>query len=194
MAEINLLFLGDVVGSSGRKVIEKWVSELRRTKSLDLVVANAENAAHGFGLTPSIAEEMFRSGVDVLTGGNHSWDKKEIHQAFEMYPDRILRPANYPPGSAGRGSTVVTGKSGNKIAILNPMGRIFMDPLDCPFQAFKREAPALKQQTPILFVDLHAEATSEKQAMAFFADGEASALTGTHTHVQTADERILPKG
>ncbi len=186
--------IGDIVGSSGRKAAEFWVPKLREEFELDLVIANAENAAHGFGLTPSIAKEIFKVGIDVLTGGNHTWDKREVIQAMQEFPKTILRPANYPPETPGRGITCVHGKSGHLIGIVNLMGRIFMDPLDCPFQTLKREIEGLRRETKLIFVDIHAEASSEKYAMGWFADGLVSVVAGSHTHVQTADERIFPKG
>lgn len=194
MSLLKILFLGDIVGQSGRQALSTHLPELKQNAGLDLVIANGENAAHGFGLTPSIANEIFSLGVDVITGGNHTWDKKEIHQAIQANPQKIIRPANYPSGTAGRGSTVVYGKSGHKIGVINLMGRVFMDPLDCPFRALESELESIRRETNIVLVDLHAEVTSEKAAMAWFADGRISALVGTHTHVQTADERIFPKG
>ena len=194
MALVKILYLGDIVGSSGRQVVADKLPALRAQLNLDLVVANGENAAHGFGLTPAVAKEIFTVGVDVITGGNHTWDKKEIVQAFQLHPKTIVRPANYPPETPGRGWTVVHGKSGHPIAVLNLMGRIFMDPIDCPFQTFKREIESIRREAKIILLDIHAEATSEKYAMGWFADGLISAMVGSHTHVQTADERIFPKG
>jgi len=194
MAEINILFLGDIVGSSGRKVIQDWLPQIRQEFRIDFCVANAENSAHGFGTTPQIAKELFDAGVDVLTGGNHTFDKKEINQCFQEFPDRILRPANYPPGTMGRGVCLQYTKSGHRIGIINLMGRVFMEPIDCPFQTFEKEYEGLRRETPIILLDMHAEASSEKQAMGFFVDGRVSAVVGTHTHVPTADQRILPKG
>lgn len=194
MSEIRLAFLGDIVGASGRKVVAERLPELKEKYKPDLVIANAENAAHGFGLTPSVAKEIFAMGIDVLTGGNHSWDKKEIVQVFQEYPQQVLRPANYPRVNPGKGSTIVYGKSGHKIGVVNVMGRVFMDALACPFETFKVELESLKRETKIIFVDFHGEASSEKYAFGYFADGEVSAIAGTHTHVQTADDQILPKG
>jgi metallophosphoesterase (TIGR00282 family) len=194
MSDLKLLFLGDVVGSSGRAVIAEHLPQLRADFQIDLVVANAENSAHGFGLTPTVAQELFSAGCDVLTGGNHSFDKKEINQCFQEHPTKILRPANYPSGTTGRGSSLVTTRSGKTVGVINLMGRIFMEPLDCPFQTFDKEFDSLRHQTKVILVDIHAEASSEKQAMGFHCDGRASCIVGTHTHVPTADERILPKG
>jgi len=194
MSLIKILFLGDIVGSSGRAAVKRWLPEIKAEHALDLVIANGENAAHGFGLTLQIAKEIFDCGVNIITGGNHTWDKKEVVQALQTYPETIIRPLNYPTGTPGRGWTVVHGKSGHKIGIINVMGRIFMDPLDCPFQAFRREIESIRRETPIILLDIHAEASSEKYAMVNFVDGLVSAVVGTHTHVQTADERIFPKG
>jgi metallophosphoesterase (TIGR00282 family) len=194
MAEVRLLFLGDIVGSSGRKVIQTHLPSIKKEETIDFVIANAENSAHGFGITPSIAQELFEAGVDCLTGGNHTFDKKEVYQTFQNYPDRVLRPANYPVGTGGRGSTVLLSRSGHRIGVLNLMGRVFMEPIDCPFQVFEREIEGLRQETPLIFLDMHAEATSEKQAMGRFVDGKVSAVVGTHTHTPTADARILPLG
>lgn len=194
MGLVKVLFLGDVVGSSGRKVIAQHLPNIRTEKNIDFVVANAENAAHGNGLTPPTAEELFRVQIDCLTGGNHTFDKKEIYDCFTRNPDRILRPANYADGTAGVGSTLLLGRNGHKIGVINLMGRVFMEPIDCPFQVFDREFEKLKAQTNIILVDMHAEATSEKNAMGHYADGRASAVVGSHSHIPTADERILPKG
>jgi len=159
----------------------------------DFVIANVENAAGGFGITKAVAEEIFSCGADVLTSGNHIWDKKEA-VTYITKEDRLLRPANYPPGAPGHGSIIMNAPSGEKVAVLNLSGRVFMHQLDCPFQAAGRELPALKEQAKVIIVDFHAEATSEKSAFAWYLDGEVSAVIGTHTHVQTADERLLPKG
>lgn len=194
MDPVKILYLGDIVGSSGRQVIAKRLPEIRDEHEPDLVIANGENAAHGFGLTLSIARDIIDSGVDVITGGNHTWDKREVVQAIETFPERILRPANYPPGTPGVGAAVIRTRTEIEIGVINLMGRVFMDPLDCPFQTFEREIEKVRARTRLILVDLHAEASSEKQAMGYFVDGRVSALVGSHTHVQTADERILPKG
>ena len=188
MSDLKILFLGDVVGSSGRSVIAEHLPQIRKDLKIDLVVANAENSAHGFGVTPSTAQELFDAGCDVLTGGNHSFDKRDINQCFQENPSKVLRPANYPAGTSGRGSTVVLTSSGKPVGIINVMGRIFMEPLDCPFQTFDKEFESLRHQTKVILVDIHAEASSEKQAMGFHCDGRASCIVGTHTHVPTADE------
>ncbi len=194
MGTLRILFLGDIVGSSGRDAIRKYLPELHQKRAVDFIIANGENAAHGFGLTPTIAKEIFDLGIDVITGGNHTWDKKEGVAAFHQFPDRLIRPANYPPETTGKGWTVVTSKSGHKIGVINLMGRIFMDPLDCPFQTFKKMIETVRKETKVILLDFHGEATSEKYAMANYVDGQVSAMVGTHTHVQTADDYIFPKG
>ena len=166
---------------------------LADTYSPDIVIANGENAANGFGITVKIAQELFDFGIGVLTSGNHIWDKKDVLE-FIQKESRLIRPANYPVNTPGRGSTVVLTGGGHKIAVLNLSGRIFMDPLDCPFMAAERELEALKRETNLIVVDFHGEATSEKIAAGWELDGKVTAVLGTHTHVQTADERILPGG
>ena len=190
---MKVLFIGDIVGKPGRKAVRKGIPDLVGKLKADFVIANAENAAGGFGITKSIGEELFSLGIDVLTSGNHIWDKKE---AINYIPkeNRLLRPANYPADVPGTGSIVMKTPAGEKIAILNISGRVFMNPLDCPFKTAEKELPALKEQTHVIIVDFHAEATSEKSAIGWFLDGRVSAVVGTHTHVQTGDEKILPKG
>ena len=190
---MKILVVGDIVGRPGRVIAERLVVPLREELKLDAVIINCENAAGGAGITPSTADELFRAGADVLTSGNHVWRKKEALELLRMDP-RVLRPANYPEGTPGSGSTVVETLSGEKIGVLNVMGRVFMEPLDCPFRTADRELQRLKMVTPIVVVDMHAEATSEKVAMGWHLDGKASLVFGTHSHVPTADERILPKG
>ncbi len=162
-------------------------------RQVDVVIGNGENVAGGFGITPELAEELFEMGLSVITTGNHAWDKKEILDYFPREP-RLLRPANYPAGVPGNGSYVVETPGGEKLAVLQLMGRAYMPTLDCPFQAAKREVAKLKRETAAVLVDMHAEATSEKMAMGHYLDGDVVAVVGTHTHVQTADEQILPKG
>lgn len=191
---VNIIFIGDIVGSSGRTALRQLLPDIRDEWDADIVIANGENAAHGFGLTPSTAKEIYDAGVDFITGGNHTWDKKEIVQALREFDGRMIRPSNYPPNSPGRGSGVVNARGGEKIGIINVMGRIFMDPLDCPFRAADRELERVSKEARIILVDIHAEATSEKAAMAAHLDGRVSAVVGSHTHVQTADERISQKG
>ena len=190
---MKILLIGDIVGRPGRVIIERDVVRLREERAIDLVVANCENAAGGAGITPSIADDLFRAGVDVLTSGNHVWRKREAFDLLKL-DHRVIRPANYPDGAPGTGSTVVETLSGQKVGVLNLMGRVFMEPLDCPFRAAERELLRLKLITPVVIVDMHAEATSEKVAMGWFLDGKVSCIFGTHTHIPTADERILPQG
>ena len=190
---MNILLIGDIIGQPGRVVMEREVIRLREERAIDLVVANCENVAGGAGVTPSTAEDLFRAGVDVLTSGNHVWRKREALELLKLDP-RVLRPANYPDGTPGMGSTIVETLSGHKVGVLNVMGRVFMEPLDCPFRAAERELARLKLVTSVIIVDMHAEATSEKVAMGWFLDGKVSCVFGTHTHIPTADERILPQG
>src|SRR5881396_347582 len=189
---MNILMVGDVYGDPGRAAIAKLLPELRREHAIDFCVVNVENAAGGFGVTPPIARRILDAGVDVMTSGNHIWDKKEIveHIAKE---NLLLRPANFPAGTPGVG--YVTIKTGpHKVAVLNLMGRVFMTPIDCPFRKADEIVPELRKDTPIILVDMHCEATSESQAMGWYLDGRVSAVVGTHRHVQTADERVLPGG
>ena len=190
---MKVLFVGDIVGEPGRKALKHGLPKLVEKLKIDFIIANAENAAGGFGITKSIGEELFSCGIDVLTSGNHIWDKKE---AITYIPQehRLLRPANYPDRVPGKGSIVASTDTGEKIAVLNIAGRVFMKQIDCPFSVSEREVQKLKEQTGIIVVDFHGEATSEKSAFGWFLDGKVSAVIGTHTHVQTADETILPKG
>jgi len=190
---MKILFVGDIIGEPGRKTVARHVPKLVGERGVDLVVGNAENAAGGFGITPDIARELFKVGVHVLTTGNHVWDKKEIIDYIKGEP-RLLRPANYPKGVPGNGSVVMTTASGEKVGVLQLMGRVSMPTLDCPFRVGRHEVEALRREARTIVVDMHAEATSEKMAMGWYLDGEVSGVFGTHTHVQTADERILPKG
>ena len=189
---MRALFLGDVVGQPGRRAVGQLLPELAARCRADLVIANGENAAGGYGITLPLAQELLGMGVGVITLGNHAWKKKEVAQALEQEP-RLLRPANYPPGVPGRGSGVFLA-GGEAVGMLNLCGRVFMDALDCPFRAADLELKALRQRAKAVIVDMHAEATSEKEAMGWYLDGRVSAVIGTHTHVQTADERVLPKG
>lgn len=190
---MKVLFIGDIVGKPGRKALKQGLPDLVNKLKIDFVIANVENAAGGFGITRSVGEEILSAGVDVLTSGNHIWDKKEA-VTYIPKENRLLRPANYPDNVPGAGSIVMKTSSGEKIAVLNLSGRVFMNNLDCPFKVAERELAVLKEQVRIIIVDFHAEATSEKSAIAWYLDGEVSAVLGTHTHVQTADEQILPKG
>ncbi len=189
---MNILMVGDVFGESGRAALAKHLPTLRQQHAIDFCVVNIENAANGFGVTPLIAKQAFEQGADVLTSGNHIWDKKEIVE-YITKENLLLRPANFPAGTPGVG--YVTIKAGpHKVAVLNLMGRVFMLPIDCPFQKANEIVPELRKETPIILVDMHAEATSESVAMGWHLDGRVSAVVGTHRHVQTADERVLPGG
>ena len=185
---MRILLIGDIIGRPGRQVVEQFVPALRRQYELDMIIANAENAAGGFGLTSSIAQELFNNGVDVLTSGNHIWAQSEIipHLDSEI---PILRPLNYPPGVPGRGYLI-----SRQVMVVNLMGRTFMRELDCPFQAMDRLLNGPSEKPPVIIVDFHAEATSEKMAMGRYLDGRVSAVLGTHTHVGTIDAQILPQG
>jgi metallophosphoesterase (TIGR00282 family) len=189
---MRILFIGDIVGSPGREMINKHLAELVARERADLVIINGENSAAGFGITPKIAEELFALGADVITGGNHSWDRKEILEYIPNEP-RLLRPANFPK-SPGRGLFVGTSRGGVRYGVLNLQGRVFMTQLDCPFRTADSELARIPPDVKIIFVDMHAEATSEKQAMGWYLDGRVSVVVGTHTHVATADERVLPNG
>lgn len=190
---MKVLFIGDIIGEPGRKMVRGSMRSLVDTYRPDIIAANGENSAGGFGITQEIAEELFSLGIQVLTSGNHVWDKKEI-TPYLTKQDRLLRPANYPEGNVGFGSVVISTAGAGKAAVLNLEGRVFMSNLEDPFRTAVREIEKLKEQTPVVIVDFHAEATSEKVALAWHLDGKASAVIGTHTHVQTADERVLPGG
>jgi metallophosphoesterase (TIGR00282 family) len=190
---MNILFLGDIVGRPGRELIRKGLKPLIDHHGVDLTIANAENAAAGFGITKDIGDSLLEWGVDVMTSGNHIWDKKEVLGYIDSEP-RLLRPANYPGGVPGRGSYVAHTGDGRAVGVINVMGRVFMLNIDDPFAVVLREIDALRHKTRVIIVDFHAEATSEKIAMGWHLDGKATLVVGTHTHVQTADERILPNG
>ena len=190
---MKILILGDIVGQPGRRVIKEVIRRLKEEEDIELVIANAENAAGGSGITPPVAEELFSSGIHLLTSGDHIWKKKEVIPLLER-EKRILRPANYPPGVPGRGSTLIKTSAGELVGVINLVGRVFMAPVECPFRLVKEEIKKLKEETSVIIVDMHAEATSEKLALAWYVDGAVSAVLGTHTHVQTADERIFPQG
>ena len=188
---MKVFCIGDIVSQTGRKMIHSHLKKVVTTHDVDLVIANGENLAHGRGITRKIYEEM--SAIDVFTMGNHTWNCKDVVPLM-TYRKNIIRPANFWYGCPGNGSTIVTTKSGQKVGIINIIGRTFMDPCDSPFKAVDREVKALSKKVNFIFVDFHAEATSEKMAMGWYLDGRVSAVFGTHTHVQTADEMILPKG
>ncbi len=190
---MRILFIGDIVGKPGREALRLLLPQLAKKYKVDLSIANAENAAGGSGITPRIAEELFGFGLNMLTSGDHIWKRKEVLEILDSEM-RILRPANYPPGSPGRGCGSIETKKGKTLGVINLEGRVFMSTLDCPFKCARAAIEELKEKTPVILVDIHAEATSEKIAMGWFLDGMVSAVLGTHTHVQTADERILPGG
>ncbi len=190
---MNIFFIGDIMGAPGRKAVSGLLHKVVDTYRIDLVIANGENASGGIGITPEVAEQLFQMGIDVMTTGNHIWKHKEI-QPYLDSSDRLLRPANYPDGTPGRGLTVIETAVGESAAVLNLEGRIFMNPLECPFRTADRELACLSPEVKVILVDMHAEATSEKLALAWYLDGRVSAVIGTHTHVQTADERIFPGG
>jgi len=192
---MRILFIGDVVGRSGRTIVLERLPGLIADWALDLVVVNGENSAGGFGITEVIYNELIDAGADAITLGNHAWDQREALVFIERAP-RLVRPLNYPAGTPGRGAAMIDTKNGKRALVINAMGRIFMDPLDDPFAAIERElsACALGRDADAVIIDFHCEATSEKQAMGFFADGRASLVVGTHTHAPTADHRVLPAG
>ncbi len=188
-----ILFIGDIIGEPGRRIITSKLQKIVETHHVDLIFGNGENVAGGFGITAELAGDLFDLGLSVITTGNHAWDKKETLEYIRKEP-RLLRPANYPEGAPGKGTLVMDLPSGGKVGILQVMGRAFMPILDCPFQVARREVATLREHTKTIIVDMHAETTSEKMAMGHFLDGQVTAVVGTHTHVQTADEHILPKG
>jgi len=190
---LKILFIGDIVGSPGRKIVHDRLRDILEQRKIDLCIANGENSASGFGITPRLAEELFASGIEVLTGGNHIWDRKEILEFFPHEP-RLIRPANFPNGSPGKGLYVGRTKGDAPYAVLNLQGRTFMAPLDDPFRAAIAELAKIPADVKVIVVDMHAEATSEKQAMGWYLDGKVSAVLGTHTHVATADNHVLPNG
>jgi 2',3'-cyclic-nucleotide 2'-phosphodiesterase len=190
---LKILFIGDIVGSPGRKIVHDRLADILAQRQIDLCVANGENSASGFGITPKIAESLLASGIEVISGGNHIWDRKEIVDFFPHEP-RLLRPANFPEGSPGSGLFVGLAKNGAGYAVLNLQGRTYMTPIEDPFRTATRELAKIPQGVKVILVDMHAEATSEKQAMGWYLDGKVSAVVGTHTHVATADNRVLPGG
>ncbi len=198
---MKILFIGDIVGSPGRRIVKERLADIVSSQKIDLVIANCENAASGFGITPRLAEELLGCGIDVLSGGNHVFDRKEVLDYIPHQP-RLLRPANYPPDAPGSGLYVGTTKSGAGYAVLNVQGRVFMPSIDCPFRTADRELARIPALVPsgaegdvrTVIVDIHAEVTSEKQAMGWHLDGKVTGVVGTHTHVATADERVLPGG
>lgn len=185
------MFIGDIVGEPGRKAVALVLPYFKKTENIDFVIANAENSAGGAGFTPNVSQELFTVGVDVVTLGNHTWQRKEIKDIIES--SRVIRPANYPPNTPGKGYNIYY-VGDKKVAVINLMGRVYMLHLDCPFRCMNSVLESVRKETNIIVVDMHAEITSEKQAMGWFLDGKVSAMIGTHTHVPTADERVLPEG
>jgi len=190
---MRIFFVGDIFGKPGRRLVQEKISSLIHEYRADFCIANVENAAAGFGATPQIVEELLGCGIDLLTSGNHIWDKRGIIPYLAEQP-RLLRPLNYPKGVPGFGQYIGETNCGVRVGVLNLQGRVFMAAIDCPFTTGLAAVEAMRKQTPIIIIDFHAEATSEKQAFGWYMDGRVSAVVGTHTHVQTADERILPKG
>ena len=190
---MKILFIGDIVGKPGRRAVSELLPSLISERGIDLVIANCENAAAGFGVTREVVEELYNNSIDVLTSGNHIWDKREVLEFITDY-ETLLRPANYPAKVPGTGVLLMPTAAGEYVGVLNLAGRIFMQPIDCPFGTAKSKIAELRKKTKIIIVDIHAEATSEKKALGWYLDGEVSAVLGTHTHVQTADDEILPQG
>jgi 2',3'-cyclic-nucleotide 2'-phosphodiesterase len=192
---VRLLFLGDVVGRAGRKAVVEALPGLRKQYQLDFVIVNAENSAAGFGITETIFNDLIDAGADAVTLGNHAFDQKDALVFIDRHPN-LIRPLNFPKGTPGRGASLIKAKSGAEVLVINAMGRVFMTELDCPFRAIDNEVSAapLSTAADAIFIDFHAEATSEKQALAHFLDGRVSAVVGTHTHSPTADDRVLPGG
>ncbi len=188
---MKVLLIGDITGSPGRKILREELKSLQKKENIDFTIANAENAAGGSGITPAIAEELFSYNIDVLTSGDHIWKKREVVE-FIARENRVLRPANYPDDSPGAGFCVYESRNGETIGVVNLLGRVFMQAVDCPFRKAAECVEKIKPVTKIIFVDMHAEATSEKVALGWYLDGKVSCVYGTHTHVQTADQRILP--
>lgn len=190
---MKILFVGDIVGRPGREALKNHLANILEEKAIDLCIANAENTASGNGITPRLVEELLSLQIDVLTSGNHIWDKKEVLSYFDLQP-RLLRPANYPPSAPGSGMFLGKTRSGEPFAVINLQGRVFMPAIDCPFRVAQSLLRELSQEIKLIFIDFHAEATAEKQAFGWYFDGKVSAIVGTHTHVPTADEQILPLG
>jgi len=190
---VKILFIGDIFGHAGRGIVADHLADIRATQQIDVVIANVENSAAGFGITPAVADELFRYGIDVMTSGNHIWDKRDIYDYFTRTP-RLLRPANYPQGCPGTGLYIHETKAGARCAVMNLQGLVYMANIDNPFRKADELLASLPADVKVRFIDFHAEVTSEKMAMGWYVDGRASALVGTHTHIPTADTRILPGG
>ncbi|MFH0838615.1 MAG: TIGR00282 family metallophosphoesterase [Candidatus Omnitrophota bacterium] len=191
--KVKILAIGDITGKPGREAVRKLIPKIKKEEHIDFVIGNAENAAGGSGITKEVCDELLQSGLDVLTSGDHIWKKKEVLDIINV-ETRLLRPLNFPEGAPGRGAYIYEPVEGISVCVINLIGRVFMNTLDCPFRTIRKELERIKDKTPLIIVDFHAEATSEKIAMGHFLDGLVSAVLGTHTHVQTADEKILPKG
>jgi hypothetical protein len=191
-SELNVLFIGDIVGRLGRAIVKKLLPELKKEFRVDLTIANGENSAAGFGITEKVYKELIETGIDIITMGNHMFDKKECLTSIDVCP-KIVRPANYPPGTPGKDHVIAHVKNSN-VAVINLLGRVFVTAVDCPFRAAETLIEKVKAKTNIIIVDMHAETTSEKNAMGYFLDGKVTAVIGTHTHVMTADEKILEGG
>ncbi|MFO7974685.1 MAG: TIGR00282 family metallophosphoesterase [Candidatus Hydrogenedentota bacterium] len=190
---MNILFIGDIVGKPGRRSVAYWVPRLRDEFSVDLVIANGENAAAGLGITGALVRELLQAGTQVITLGNHTWRRREFVKAINEF-DTVVRPANYAEGVPGKGALVYELEDGRRVGVVNLLGRVYMEPVACPFAVGARVVDELRQVTPLVIVDMHAEATSEKVAMGWHLDGKCTGVIGTHTHIQTADERVLPGG
>ena len=189
---MNIMMIGDICGRPGRYTAAHYIPILKKEYSLDLIIANGENSAGGVGITSKVLDELLNMGIDIVTTGNHIWDKKEVFDFIDN-ENSLIRPANYPPGTPGKGYQIVTIQD-RKVAIINLSGRTFMPPIDCPFQSINHIISEIKDLCEIIIIDFHAEATSEKLALGWYLDGKVSCVAGTHTHIQTADERILPQG
>ena len=189
---MRILFIGDIVGRPGRTIVKNNLSRIIKEENIDFIVANGENSAGGLGITKETYEELIIAGIDVVTLGNHTWDKKEVFE-FINKSEKLIRPANYPEGNLGKGYVIVK-KNDKNIAVVNINGRVYMDPVDCPFRTMDKVLKEIEGQADIIIVDFHGEASSEKQAMGWYLDGRVTAVVGTHTHVQTADERLLHNG
>ena len=190
---MKLLFIGDIFGHAGRRIVADHLADIRKTQGIDLVIANVENSAAGFGVTPAVADELLGYGIDVMTSGNHIWDKRDIYHYFPHQP-KLIRPANYPAPAPGSGVRMHATSAGVRYAVINIQGRVYMPNIDCPFRTIDTILASIPEDVKVRFIDFHAEVTSEKMAMGWYVDGRVSALVGTHTHIPTADTRILPKG
>jgi len=190
---MNIMMIGDICGQPGRRTAAYFIPILKEQYNLNLVIANGENSAGGVGITANVLKELLEMGIDSITTGNHVWDKKEVFDFIDTEDDYLIRPANYPPGTPGKGYHILTIQN-HKVAIVNLLGRVFMPPIDCPFRAADQILSEIKNKCEVIIIDFHAEATSEKLALGYYLDGQVTCVAGTHTHIQTADERIFPHG